>query len=140
MATASEQARFYTSFRWPGAARVYVVGDVELSSAQALGDRLLTLPTDFDLVVLDVDLTETTFLDCAGVSALLRARHAAAAAGCLLYITNPRPIVRRVLDLTGVLDFFTAPRRQQISPPRSGHQQATSITLSVAEPAMLAAA
>jgi anti-anti-sigma factor len=50
--------------------------------------------------VLVADATGTTFCDCAGVGALVRAHHQAAAAGAQLRVTAS-PAVRRILELTG---------------------------------------
>ena len=113
--SSGERAGFYTIFRWPGIARVCLVGDVDLAALPALGGWLRSMPADYDLVELNVDLSETTFLDCAGVSALLRARQDAAELGCLLYLSNPQLIVRRILDLTGTLDLLTSQRREPSS-------------------------
>ena len=46
--------------------------------------------------------------------------HAAQRTGCQLRIANPQPIVRRVLELTGLLDVFTATfDRAPLMPARS---------------------
>jgi hypothetical protein len=42
-------------------------------------------------------------MDCTGLTVLVVARDAALRTGCQLRITNPQPIVRRVLELTGLL-------------------------------------
>jgi len=49
-----------------------------------------------------------TFLDCAGIGALVGVHNAAVHAGCQMRVSHPQPFVRRVLDLTGLLDVFTA--------------------------------
>lgn len=139
--TAPAQLRLYTSFPWPGVARVAVIGEVDMAGAPALSHKLLVTPVENNLVVLDVDLTETSFLDCAGVNALLRARHAAASIGCLLYVSDPRPNVRRVLQLTGVLDHLTAPHRLAAPSPGIAIKLASMVTpLAVAASPLLAAA
>lgn len=92
-----------------------LVGDVDLAALPVLSGWLRAMPADYDLVELNVDLSETTFLDCAGVSALLRARQDAADLGCLLYMSNPQLIVRRILDLTGTLELLTSQRREPSS-------------------------
>jgi anti-anti-sigma factor len=68
-------------------------------------------------VVLDVDLAEVSFLDCAGLSALVAVRNAAVHAGAQIRISHAQPIVRRVLDLTGLLAAFTAPIDQPLPQP-----------------------
>ena len=56
------------------------------------------------------DATETTFCDCAGVRALIRAHRQATAAGAELRVASATsPAVRRILELTGadqVLDTY----------------------------------
>ena len=47
------------------------------------------------------------FLDCAGISGLLACQAEAAAIGCRLTVCHPRPIVARILRLTGTLDTLT---------------------------------
>ena len=53
--------------------------------------------------VLVADLTGTSYCACAGVAALLNARQATAAAGAVLRmaVSSDRPMVWRVLELTG---------------------------------------
>ena len=47
-------------------------------------------------------------MDCGGLTALVVAGNVAARTGCQLRITNPQPVVRRVLELTGLLEVLTA--------------------------------
>ena len=53
---------------------------------------------------LQVDLSRVDYLDCAGISGLLACQAEAAAIGCRLTVCHPRPIVARILRLTGTLD------------------------------------
>jgi anti-anti-sigma factor len=86
---------------------VAVVGEVDLATAPSLRTALLGLLTDKDRpTALVVDLDAVTFLDCAGLSALVAVRNVAVDTGRPMRLTNPRPIVRRVLDLTGLSDVF----------------------------------
>jgi anti-anti-sigma factor len=54
-----------------------------------------------------VDLADVTFLDSVGIVALVTAHKKAAAAGQTLTVVNPRGVVRRVLDLTGVFPMLS---------------------------------
>jgi hypothetical protein len=56
-----------------------------------------------------VDLARVTFLDCAGIGALVAGRNTAAGRGCGYTVVNPQRQVRRVLELTGVLTALTGP-------------------------------
>ncbi|MFB6398210.1 STAS domain-containing protein [Polymorphospora lycopeni] len=97
-----------------------MAGEIDLATAPALRDRLLTLLHDQRPAVLIVDLAGVTFLDCAGISALIGVRNAAGETGCQIWIAYPQPFVRRVLEVTGLLGIFTAPIEQpQRLPARS---------------------
>jgi anti-anti-sigma factor len=97
----------------PATARLAVAGEVDLATAPVLRDRLLGVLRDESPAVLDVDLAGVTLLDCAGIGALVGVRNAAVHAGCQMWVSNPQPIVRRVLAVTGLLDVFTTPTAGQ---------------------------
>jgi anti-anti-sigma factor len=111
----------------PATARVAVIGEVDLATAPVLRDQLLGVLHDYGPDVLDVDLGGVTFLDCAGVGALVGVRNAAVQAGRQIRVAHPQPIVRRILEVTGLLGVLTAPTDQR-SP-----QQHTSWPASRAE-------
>jgi anti-anti-sigma factor len=92
----------------PGTARVVATGEIDLSSSGVLHVRLLDVLATQHPRRIEVDLAGVTFLDCSGLSVLVGAGQAAARAGCCLRITNPHRLVRRILDLTGLLDPLTA--------------------------------
>jgi anti-anti-sigma factor len=75
-------------------------GEVDRDAAPLLHHRLAVAVDDGTDVVLD--LSAVTFLDCAGVRAVLMAHHAAAAAGRTVTLLAPRPIVGLVLQVTGL--------------------------------------
>lgn len=126
----------------PTTARVAVSGEVDLATAQVLRDRLLGVLRDQGATMLSVDLAGVTFLDCTGINALIAARTAAARTGRQMRVTQPQPIVRRVLDLTGLLDVFTAPIEQ--SQPVAGDVNArpglAPVTAAAQLPDLMAAA
>jgi anti-anti-sigma factor len=107
--TALAPLHLAASYPSPSTARVAVTGEVDLATAPALRDVLLRVLQEQTCVLLDVDLAGVTFLDCAGVGALVAVRNAAVRAGRQLRVSHPRPIVGRVLDLTGLLGVLTAP-------------------------------
>lgn len=98
-----------TSYPSPAMARVAVAGEVDLATAAALRERLLHVLYDQSPDLIDVDLAGVTFLDCTGIGALVAVRNAAVQAGRQVRVSHPRPIVRRVLEVTGLLGVFTAP-------------------------------
>ncbi len=72
-------------------------GELELSTAPRAGDQLHALLEAGARDVL-VDLTETTFLDCAGVGALVEASRAAHARGGRLYVQRAQGQARQVIE------------------------------------------
>jgi anti-anti-sigma factor len=139
--TALTQLHLDTSWPSPCTARVAVAGEVDLATAHLLCDRLLGVLREQAPAVLDVDLAGVTFLDCTGISALVAVRNATLQAGHQMRITQPQPIVRRVLELTGLLDLFTAPIDQpQPLPTRSEHHSRIGPAPTTEPPGMLAAA
>ena len=107
-ATPSAQLRITTNRPFPGTVRVAVIGEIDLSTAGILHAGLLGVLSAQLPHRIEVDLAGVTFMDCVGITALVAAGQAAARTGCPLRITNPQPIVRRILDLTGLLDVLTA--------------------------------
>lgn len=88
--------------------RIVAAGVIDLSTADVLRAGLRRALSARPAHHVDVDLGGVTFMDCAGLSALIAARCTAVAAGQHLWITNPQPTVQRVLSLTGLLSVFTA--------------------------------
>ncbi|MGN9911732.1 STAS domain-containing protein [Phytohabitans sp. LJ34] len=106
--TALAQLHIDTTYPSAVTARVAVVGEVDLATTPMLRERLLRLLRDRSPDLLDVDLAGVTFLDCTGLAALVAVRDAAIQAGHQMRVSHPQPIVRRVLEVTGLLAVFTA--------------------------------
>ena len=106
--TPSAQLKIDASWPSPGTVRVAVTGEIDLSSCDVLRVRLYNVLSTLLPSRIEVDLAGVTFLDCSGLTVLVVLGQAAARTGCCLRITNPQPIVRRVLELTGVLGVLTA--------------------------------
>ena len=103
-------------------ARVAVVGEVDLTTAPLLRDSLFSVLHDEPPAVIDVDLAGVSFLDCAAIGALVAARNLAVHTGQQIQVSHPRPIVRRLLDLSGLLGVLTAPIDQPGQrPPEPDH-------------------
>jgi anti-sigma B factor antagonist len=79
-------------------------GELDTASAGRLLADVAQLVSRCREVV--VDLSAVTFVDGAGVDALLAARRAVEAAGGSFRLSSPRPSVRYVLALTGTEDAF----------------------------------
>jgi anti-anti-sigma factor len=86
-----------------GMLRVAVVGEVDMCTAPILREELVRAMHEQTFAVLDIDLAGVTFLDCAGVSALVSLRDAAVQTGRQMRVGHPQPIVRLVLELTGMM-------------------------------------
>ena len=75
-------------------------GEVDLVSARILGRHLsLVLTRQAPATILD--LSGLAFLDCAGLRVLLAASRQAAAHGGSLFLAAPRPVVVKLVRLTG---------------------------------------
>jgi len=84
-----------------GAPVVELIGEIDISNADALGARLDRL-VDTDAKPLVVDLTKLEFMDSSGIAKLLRA---AARAGTI-ELRNPSQVVRRIIECTGLSDVL----------------------------------
>ncbi|MFI2649826.1 MULTISPECIES: STAS domain-containing protein [Micromonospora] len=87
-----------------GAGRLFLspVGDLDMAGAPAF-DRVLDGVLDRpDLVQIVVDLGAVPFLDSTGVAALLRGAAEAVGRGATFRVTDPQPVVARVLRITAV--------------------------------------
>lgn len=83
-----------------------VIGKIDLRTTRHL-ERTLAAALASDARVITVDLSATTFCDCAGINTLLTAYHHAQARNVRYRITNPRRVVRRVLDVLNLDDVLT---------------------------------
>jgi anti-anti-sigma factor len=87
--------------------RLIVTGEIDPSTADvlrhAVGEALDTHPT-----AIAVDLAGVTFMDSTGIGALVQARKRAVAGGTALTVVDPQPSVRRILEITGLLGWFTS--------------------------------
>lgn len=81
-------------------------GDLDIESADAfvtLGCAAVEQCDDSSIVI---DLSACTFLDSSGVGALVTVRNAARDAGLQLFVHGASDQVKRVLEVTGLLDYF----------------------------------
>ena len=92
-------------------AMVQLTGEMDLSTGPVLR-RLFVSALDFAPATISVDLGDVTFLDAAGVSALLSAASLAGERGCEVTIHRAAPAVVRVLRLLDVHDRLPIERTQ----------------------------
>ncbi len=86
--------------------RLAATGEVDASTAQLLRDSLSAALAD-GVSTLVLDLAGVRYLDSAGVGALVQAHNSTTARGARLTVANPQPMVRRVLEVVGVLALLT---------------------------------
>jgi anti-sigma B factor antagonist len=83
-----------------GVVIVAVTGDVDISTVAKLREQLTKLAGTGPTLI--VDLNRVTFIDSAGLGALVGAYRHATTRGGTLYAVCSRPHIRRLLWLTGV--------------------------------------
>ncbi|MER7757969.1 STAS domain-containing protein [Kitasatospora sp. NPDC097643] len=91
--------------RWADGTVLILRGELDLDSlAELLAglDRALAEPA----TVVVIDCADLEFCDSTGLSALLQARTRAMTEGSRIELARPRPLVLRMLELTGATDAF----------------------------------
>jgi anti-sigma B factor antagonist len=87
----------------PGGAVITVTGELDIATAPTLDhvlDRAIGGRPTPDVII---DLRGVTFIDCAALGVLIRARNRL---GDRLWLRSVPPAVTRLLDLTGLTDLF----------------------------------
>jgi anti-anti-sigma factor len=109
---------------------VTVRGELDMESGPSLRDRLICMMRA-NGPRLALDLTGVTFIDCAGLTALLTAEKAARAQGGWLRLVAVSRCVGRLIEITRLQDALLMPpppRRSRDHPgaslPSPGHQAA----------------
>ena len=86
---------------------VFPTGEVDLSVSEHVYEVLADVRRQ-STGPIEVNLRGLQLLDCSGIATLLRAQEDAHQHGRVLFASEPCGIVRRVLDITGVLTVLTA--------------------------------
>ena len=89
----------------PGTLVVSVHGDLDLHSADRLGD-LLVAAVDRGVSLLVVDLSDVEFVDSQGLGALLRGTRRFGAGKERFRLVVPAPEIRRVFEITALDQVF----------------------------------
>jgi anti-sigma B factor antagonist len=87
--------------------RIDLTGELDISRAAELRDGILTRHSGEEHVI--VDLAEVTFIDSSALRALLNASTALADRAAVLTIARPSPAATRLLQITGMTEFFGLP-------------------------------
>ena len=93
-------------------------GEVDATSADRLTESVVEVLGRRKPRRLEIDLGGVTFLDSAGIRALVRCHADAQQADCPLTLSAPRPMVYRVLEITGLLEYFGVTKPQPSGRPR----------------------
>ena len=80
-----------------------VEGEIDVESSPELGAALDDVEADRHVVL---DLGGVAFMDSSGLKVLIGQTVRRGEAGGSLYVRNPSPAVRRVVDVTGLDQFF----------------------------------
>lgn len=84
-------------------------GEIDMTTVDTLSQTLATVLRQEHPIHIDVNLADVTFMDSSGINALMACRAVAEPAGCRITISHPRPMVHRVLVVTGVGPLFGLP-------------------------------
>ena len=92
---------------YPGVATLRLNGEIDLTTAEQLGEAIIHEIKRDDVAAVLLDLDHVTFLDSTGIAALVKGRRAADQHGKRIAVTNAHGLVRRVLDATGTWNYLT---------------------------------
>ena len=81
---------------------VSLAGEIDMANADEVLGWIRDAVDDSGCAVLRLDLAELGFLDSAGVRMLVMAHDYVAAKDAVLTAVNPQPMVRQVLEVTGL--------------------------------------
>ncbi len=88
---------------WPV---VKVAGEIDIETSPALEERLRSVLDQGHSSVV-IDLAGVTFLDSTGLSVLIGGLRRCQDGGGELRLVSPRPNVRKVLEVTGLIGTFS---------------------------------
>jgi anti-anti-sigma factor len=84
-------------------------GDVSLETTPLLREVLRQVVDSQDGGTVDVDMHRVTFVDSAGIGVLVAAQRAATAKGVELMLIDPGPMIRMVLEISGLDGVLVRP-------------------------------
>jgi anti-anti-sigma factor len=92
--------------------RITVTGELDAVSAPKLQKIVIDVLRRQRPRHVEISLRGVTFLDSAGLRALVSCHADAEQVDCRLTVTDPHPIAYRVLQVTGLLDHFDVTENQ----------------------------
>ncbi|MBU2667677.1 STAS domain-containing protein [Actinoplanes bogorensis] len=100
------ESGIHRSLDTDGAAVVTVEGEIDFSNADELAGCVRDAVAEWSPPIVRVDLRSATFIDSTGLGALIEGYRATTDIESRFCVVNPSPAFRRVLDVTGLCDFF----------------------------------
>jgi anti-sigma B factor antagonist len=97
------------SARTTDAVEIVVTGEVDSSNCAGLQDELVRLSEAPGDTLCTVDLVGVSFMDSSGLRALLLGQRAMTDAGKTMVIVGVSDSVRRLFEITGLLERFGLP-------------------------------
>ena len=89
-----------------GTATVTVRGEIDFANCDELAACVREAVAQWSPTLVRIDVDGATFIDSTGLGALIEGYRAAVEADARFVVVNPTVIFRRVLDVTGLWDFF----------------------------------
>jgi anti-anti-sigma factor len=85
---------------------VHIAGDLDMADADQVGE-VLTSAVESGKATVRIDLSELRFADSSAIKAILIGAQAAEARGVAYELANPRGLVQRLLEVTGLNEALT---------------------------------
>ncbi|MFC1415683.1 STAS domain-containing protein [Streptacidiphilus cavernicola] len=91
-----------------GTAEIMLAGHIDRSAQALLDEALEPLLTHPLVLRVEIDVALVDYCDSGGLSAFIRAHQQAADHGVPLYLAQAGPLLRRILDATGLARLLLA--------------------------------
>lgn len=105
-----------TTRRLPGGVvEIVPHGEIDLETAPDLRGAVDAAFASNQPTLIRVDLSDVSFVDSVGISALVGSYHTAKVRGAHLTVTKPSEFVYKQLYISGVVGLFGAPRPREAS-------------------------
>ena len=114
-----------------GTATVTVVGEIDFSNADEVSQSIRESVVEWSPPAVRIDLRLATFIDSAGLAALIEGYRAAMAGESRFVVINPTPGFRRVLTVTGLSELFGLPEEADSRESAVSTDQAASPDLAI---------
>jgi anti-sigma B factor antagonist len=79
-----------------------IAGDLDIATGPELEQAVSAVLQGWTGATMEIDMAECTFIDSAGLSALIRAGRHAEDRGIRATIAEPNPVLLRLLKITGI--------------------------------------